>query len=128
MSKLTMGCKVFVINDNHTIRKGTLKGIYDSVGIAVVDFDDNEGTFEKVKLDKIGIVEETEAPTEKERPSAPVEKSEITITQIEFMNTTSKIIADIAREVKNPKMFIAVCATILGKIHEALFLEDSENE
>lgn len=126
MSKLTMGCKVFVINDNHTVRKGTLKGIYDSVGIAVVDFDDNEGTFEKVKLDKIGIVEETEAPTEKERPSAPVEKSEITITSEDFRATIAKIIAE---ESKTCHPAVAMTLTIgFVKLHKALFTEDPENE
>lgn len=126
MSKLTMDCKVFVINDNHTIRKGTLKGIYDSVGIAVVDFDDNEGTFEKVKLDKIGIVEETEVPTEKERPSAPVEKSEITITPEEFRDKAIDIIFKVTDGRHSLVADVLTCG--FAKLSNALFIEDPENE
>lgn len=127
MSKLTMGCKVFVINDDHTLRKGTLKRIYDSVNIAVVDFDDNEGAFEKVSLDKLGILEEkTETTTEKERPSAPVEKSEITITPDEFRDICSKMVA---KDFKSYDSIVALTITIAySKLHRALFFEDPENE
>ena len=129
MSKLTKDCRVFVIADNHKMRKGTLKGIYEGVNTAVVDFDDNNEVFEKVKLDSIGILEEpTEPIYEEPTESVLTEKSEITITPIEFMNITSKIIADMARDHNHPCEFIGACAVILGKIHEALFLEDPENE
>ena len=127
MSKLTKDCRVFVIADNHAMRKGTLKGIYEGVNTAVVDFDDNNEVFEKVKLDSIGILEEeTETTTEKDTPSAPIEKPEITITPDEFRDKCVEVVVEVAKN-GNPIIGMALTAGF-AELARALFFEDPEND
>lgn len=114
---LTKGQKIKVV-DNNELKDGTLRDVYETLDIAIVDIGD--GVYKKVRIDQIAIVEE--------KPTEPVAKSEITITPSEFMTITCKIVAKLALDVDDSVKFMGACSILLGKIHTALFIEGSENE
>lgn len=116
---LTKGQKIVVVEDNE-LKHGTIRDLYEKVGIAIVDF--GEGLYKKVHIDKIAICDEKTAEIDK-----PVEKSEITITPSEFMEITTNVIGKLAHEVDYPIEFMGACSILLGRIHKALFIEDSND-
>ena len=122
MSKFKIDQKVYVV-DNGELIPGTIHTVYESLGYALVRFDNDE--LQKVMLERIAVMTEEK---ETEKPSEPVFKSEITITPEEFMNIASSIVADEAKETENPIIFMGACSILMSKIHKALFLEGSDDD
>lgn len=123
MSKFKPGFRVVVIDgDTHEIRKGVINATYEEVEIAIVKFDD--GNVEKVGFDYLSI--EPETKVQEEKPTEPVEKSEITITPGEFRKLCTRVIAE---EVKNQKEIgglLGLTFTIFSsELHRALFFDDA---
>ena len=112
-----IGDKVVKIQDGK-LRKCTIKNVYfTNPPIFAIEFED--GTVEKARRADIAPEPKVETPKETE----PVIKSEITITPDEFKEITIRIIAE---ETKCCKALGVALASIMGKIHKALFVE-SEN-
>lgn len=122
MSEFKPGVRVVVIDgDTHKIRKGVINTVYPSIKIAIVKFDD--GNVEKVDFDYLGIESETEV--QEEKPTEPVEKSEITITPNEFRKISVTLIAE---ETKEMPIIVGVAfSQFCAKLYEALFLDAVDN-
>ena len=114
-----IGDKVVTIKDGE-LRKGVIKNFFPvNPPVFVIEFED--GSVEKVLYSNVATGPKTETPEE----NAPVEKSEITITPGEFREITCRVIAE---ETKKHKIVGLAFASIMGKIHRALFVEPWENE
>lgn len=127
MSKFEKGTTVLHIVNNR-LKRGTILSIYDTLNVAVVSFED--GSTEKVKLSDLAISYEEKRRQEpekirEEKPSNPVEKSEITITPVEFR----KKVVDLATEKSmNGKFKEGFVITYIGaELHKALFYDDAVN-
>lgn len=118
---LKPGVRVVVIDDDHKLRRGTVKVHYDMLDVVLVKFDD--GNVEKVPFKKIGIEPEAQEDEKKE----PEEKTMITITPDEFEKITTKIVGKILFKLRRPEL-IPIVGTILGDIHYALFFGEDEDE
>lgn len=118
MSKFEIDQKVLVVEDNE-LKPGTIRSLYETLGIAIVDF--GEAEYKKVNIDKIAIVHENEKNAES---NEPIERAEITITPNEFMEIATSVLAKEAKGMDNPIMFMGACSILMGKIHKALFIED----
>lgn len=119
MSKFRPGVRVVVIDgDTHELRKGVINSIYQDIEIAIVKFDD--GNTEKVEFDCLGVEPE---PTEPEKPTESVEKSEITITPDEFRNISMKVVAKLTE--KTPLVGIAL-TVFSAELHRVLFFGEQE--
>lgn len=117
--EFSIGDKVVTIKDGE-LRKGVVKNFFPvNPPIFLIEFED--GTVEKVLYNNVAPEPKTETPEE----NAPVEKSEITITPDEFREITCRVIAE---ETKKHKIVGLAFASIMGKIHRALFVESWENE
>lgn len=116
--EFSTGDKIVTIKDGE-LRKGVIKNFFPvNPPVFVIEFED--GTVEKVLYNNVAPEPKTETPEE----NAPVEKSEITITPDEFREITCRVIAE---ETKDHKIVGLACASIMGKIHRALFVEPWEN-
>ena len=123
MSKFTVGTRVGVIDaDTNEIRKGVINAVYPDIKLAIVKFDD--GNVEKVGFNYLGIEPETKA--QEEKPTAPVEKSEITITPDEFKKTGAKVMAEMIK--KHDPMLGMFAGVIIVEIHKKLFFDEVNNE
>lgn len=119
MSKFKPGFRVVVIDgDTHEIRKGVINATYEEVEIAIVKFDD--GNVEKVGFDYLGI--EPETKVQEEKPTEPVEKSEITITPEEFRKIAIKTVMNETADY-SPMVGIAFTCFVT-KLHKALFFDE----
>ena len=124
MSKFKPGFRVVVIDgDTHEIRKGVIKATYEEVEIAIVKFDD--GNVEKVGFDYLGI--EPETKVQEEKPTEPVEKSEITITPDEFKKIASKVVMENVKKMGEDGGLLGLTFTIfVAELHRALFFDNVE--
>lgn len=117
--EFSTGDKVVTIKDGE-LRKGVIKNFYPiTPPVFVIEFED--GSVEKVLYSNVAPEPKTETPEE----NAPVEKPEITITPSEFREITCRVIAE---ETKKHKIVGLAFASLMGKIHRALFIESWENE
>lgn len=111
MSKFKLGVRVVVIDgDTHEIRKGVIDNVYETLEVAIVKFDD--GNVEKVGFDYLSIESE--------------KKSEITITEEEFID----IVTDIATEFATKHGYtVGLKTTLLGaEIGKRLFRKPVKND
>lgn len=115
------GDKVVTIKDGE-LRKGVVKNFYPMVTPPIFAIEFEDGTVEKVPYNNVAPEPKTETPEEK---NDPVEKSEITITPDEFREITCRVIAE---NTKEHKIVGLAFASIMGKIHRALFIEPWEEE
>lgn len=116
--EFSTGDKVVTIKDGE-LRKGVIKNFYPiTPPVFVIEFED--GSVEKVLYSNVAPEPKTETPEE----NAPVEKPEITITPSEFREITCRVIAE---EYKSRKLLGLAVASLMGKIHRALFIEPWEN-
>ena len=117
MSNFKEGIRVAIIHDGE-ILEGKITKLYAPVDIAIVSLDN--GDFVKAKLSELAIIKEEKTEEEKE----PVEKSEITITPEEFSAIACKVIAE-----NTDSIVVALSiGEIMAKLHEALFIDEGENE
>lgn len=122
MSKFEIDQKVYVV-DNGVLKPGTIHAVYDTLEYAVVRYDDGE--MQKVMFEHIAVMQEEK---ETEKPSEPVLKSEITITQNEFMEIGSRVLAETAYESDGGFELMGIFARLLAKMHTALFVEGPDDE
>ena len=122
MSKFEIDQKVYVVK-NGVLKPGTIHAVYDSLGYAVVRYDGGE--LQKVMFERIAVMPEEK---ETEKPSEPVEKSEITITPNEFMEIGARISAEIANESDGGLELMGIFARVLAMMHIALFVEGPDDE
>lgn len=123
MIEFKPGLRVVVIDeDTHEVRKGVINASYEGVEVAIVKFDD--GNVEKVGFDYLGI--EPETKVQEEKPTEPVEKSEITITPGEFRKLCTRVIAEEVKEHKEIGGLLELTFTIFSaELHRALFFDDA---
>ena len=98
MSKFKPGVRVVVIDENNELKKGVIKSIFESVNIAIVEFDDD--TIGKVNITNLGICREepTEEPTEPEKKIRTLDKNtEVTITLGDFADLCIKTAVEMGR-------------------------------
>ena len=118
--EFSTGDKIVTIKDGE-LRKGVIKNFYPvNPPVFLIEFED--GAVEKVLYSNVAPEPKTETPEEENKP---VEKSEITITPREFMRITTRVIAE---NTKDRKLVGLAFASIMSKIHIALFVDDWENE
>lgn len=123
MSKLNPGVKVFVIDENHEMKKGVINAVHESVSIAIVKFDD--GSVEKVNVNCLGIYREE--PTEETKE--PVEKTEITITPEKFKKIAMKVMKEDLKEMDEGAGLLGMTFLIfITKLHKALFFDAVEDD
>lgn len=100
---------------------GTIKELFPiDPPVCIVKFED--GSFGKIPCNEMALEPKSEPVEEK---NEPITKSEITITPDEFENVACRVIA---RETKDHPIIGFVTASIISKIHEALFTESSGND
>ena len=122
MSKFKPGLRVCVIDaDTSELRKGVIKSICYELEIAIVKFDDDN--VEKVRFDCLGI--EPETKVQEEKPTEPVEKSEITITPEAFRNVSMDTVLEMTKD--NPIVGLAL-TLYTAKLHRALFFDAVDND
>lgn len=126
MSKFTVGTRVGVIDaDTNEIRKGVINAVYPDIEIAIVNFDD--GNVEKVSFDYLGIEPDNKA--QEEKPTEPVEKSEITITPGEFKKIASKVVMKNVKKMDEGGEWLGLAFTIfVVELHKALFFDEVDND
>ena len=126
MSKFEKGVRVVVIDaDTREIRKGVINASYEDLEIAIVKFDD--GNVEKVAFNYLGI--EPETKVQEEKPTEPVEKSEITITPDEFKKIASKVVMRNVEKMGEGGGLIGLSFTIFSaELHRALFFDAVDND
>ena len=122
MSRFEIDQKVYVV-ENGVLKPGTIHTVYESLGYALVRFDNDE--LQKVMFERIAVMPEEK---ETEKPSEPVLKSEITITQNEFMEIGSRISAEIAYESDVGFEMMGIFARLLAMMHIALFVEGPDDD
>lgn len=115
------GDEVVTIKDGE-LRKGVIKNFFPvNPPVFVIEFED--GTVEKVPYTNVAPAPKTETQ-ESEEKNEPVEKTEITITPDEFREISCRVIAE---NTKENKIVGLAFASLMGKIHRALFIEPWEN-
>lgn len=119
--KLKPGVRVVVIDEDHKLRRGTVKVYYDMFDIVLVKFDD--GNVEKVPCDFIGIESDVQEDEKKE----PREKDMITITPAEFKETGVKVIEKLAKKLEKPPL-ILLATIVIADLHKALFIDEGEDD
>lgn len=90
MSKIKVDDRVIAI-ENGEIKKAIVKGVYDN--IVVIDF--GEGYLDKRRINDLALEPVQKSQEVPEKPTEPVEKSEIAITQRDFENASNYIINDL---------------------------------
>ena len=125
MRNLRTGIIVATIDENTgEIRKGIVEAVYEAMKIAIVKFDD--GDVEKVPFYRLGIESESKV---QEKPTEPVEKSEITITPDEFRDISSKVIAKEAKKLGADGAIVTLAFAVFSvELHKALFFDAVEND
>ena len=133
MSKFKVNMRVAVIDENE-IRKGTIRNIYDAIGVAIVHFDND--AVEKVGFSRLGILEEDEP---KEAPVPEEDNSDIdglgrdlsqtiTITRREYIKVLDKVLeAEVYTGVAN-YMNARSIACVLGSLEYELFDNDESEK
>lgn len=125
MSKFKTGMRVVVIDENNEVRKGVINTVYEDMEIAIVKFDD--GNVEKVHFSYLGI--EPETKDQEEKPTEPVEKSEITITPDEFKKIASKVVMKNVEKMGEGGGLLGLTFTIFAvELHRALFFDAVDND
>ena len=122
MCKFKPGVRVIVIDEDHEIRRGVINAVYPDIKLAIVKFDD--GNVEKVGFNYLGI--ESDNKAQEEKPTEPVEKSEITITPDEFKKTGTKVMSEFIK--KHDPMLGMFAGVIIAEIHKKLFFDAVDNE
>lgn len=122
MSKFEIDQKVLVVEDNE-LKPGTIRSLYETLGIAIVDF--GEAEYKKVKIDNIAIEHESEKDAES---NEPIERAEITITPNEFKEIASKVASEVMLTMNKPIEVIGDYAVIVAKLQLALFVEDPNDD
>lgn len=118
MGNFEPGIRIVVIDDNH-VRSGVIVNTYDIEKIAVVRFAD--GTVEKVRFENLGVIQDENVQDEK--TTAPVEKSEITITPEEFKKIASEVIYENIKKIdKNAGLLSMALGFFVVELHRALFV------
>lgn len=116
------GDEVVTIKDGE-LRKGVIKNFYPiNPPVFVIEFED--GTVEKVLYSNVAPAPKTETQ-EPEEKNESVEKAEITITPDEFKKIACRVIA---KETKNRMILGLAFASLMSKVHKALFIEPWEND
>ena len=115
-----IGDKIVTIKDGE-LRKGVIKKFYPMVNPPIFAIEFEDGTVEKVPYNN--VAPDPEAKTQ-EAENAPVEKTEITITPDVFKEITCRVIVE---ETKDQKLLGLAFASLMTKIHRALFVEPWEN-
>lgn len=125
--KMSVGDRVVMI-ENHELRRGVIRKIYDDIPtpVLMVEFDDGE--IEKVYPGDVAIEPKAEVKEDQEvkEEKKPIEKSEITITPDEFMEIASNVVAKEA--VQGGAMLMMLGTILMTKLHEKLFVEEKEND
>lgn len=121
MSKFNVGMRVVVI-ENNVVRKGVIRTLYESLEMAIVEYDD--GNVEKVHFSYLGI--ESETNDQEEETTEPLEKSEITITPDEFKKIAVRACAEVS--VKGGPATAILSGILVAHIHSALFFNGGEND
>lgn len=121
MGKIKEGARVVVVEENNEIKRGVVRDVFDELATAIVDLDD--GSVEKVSFYRMGIEPETKATEEK--PTEPVEKSEVTITPADFMKICSDTIA--FEMIKTDPLITLGLVPFCAKLHKALFYDAVDN-
>lgn len=126
MSKFLYGTRVAFIGENNELKEGTVKEAYDDLKVATVLIDN--GDLVKTRFTDLAIL--PEKVTQDEKPAeettettAPIEKSEITITPDEFREKSVKVLSKLSKEIGEP-MLPMVGIAIISKVHKALFLDE----
>ena len=121
MRNLQTGIIVATIDENTgEIRKGIVEAVYEAMKIAIVKFDD--GNVEKVPFYRLGI--ELESKVQEEKPTEPVEKSEITITPDEFRDISCKVIAKEVKKMGEDGAIVTLAFAVFSvELHKALFFD-----
>ena len=126
MSKFKEGTRVLAIVDSE-MKRGVISSFYDVLGVAVVQFDDN--SVGKVKISDLAISHEEERRQEPEKPTEPVEKSEITITPDEFKKIASKVVMKNVKQMGEGGGLLGLTFTIfVAELHRALFFDAVDND
>lgn len=118
--KMSIGDRVVMI-ENHELRRGVIRKIYDDIPtpVLMVEFDDGE--IEKVYPGDVALEPKAEVKEEKK----PVEKSEITITPEEFR----EISIDTVMKFTNNDTIVGLTLTMFcADLHQALFENEGEND
>ena len=92
MSIFKEGTKVSVVGDDHIIRTGTIRSVYETLGIAIVIMDD--GNVEKVSFNRMGIVPETETQRDQDDNNEPREDVKV---------ISRKYFSEVLLEVNDPE-------------------------
>ena len=117
MSRFNVGDRVAVVMDDNIV-EGKITKLYDELNVAIVTLDTEDVV--KVNFSDMSTIREEKAETVKE----PVEKSEITITPEEFSNIACKVIAE-----NTDSLILGLeIANVMAKLHEALFVDEGEND
>lgn len=122
MCKFKPGVRVIVIDEDHEIRRGVINAVYPDIKLTIVKFDD--GNVEKVGFNYLGI--EPDNKVQEEKPTEPVEKSEITITPAEFKKIGTKVMTEITK--KGGPVLGFACTLIIANLHKALFFDAVDND
>ena len=118
MSKVKVGDRVIVI-DNNELKKATVKNIY--VNVAIIEYDD--GYLDKKRIDDLAPEPVQEIPEEK--PTEPVEKSEVTITRDEYRKIGIDVLTKLSKD--EPMMGLLGIA-VIGEIERKLFVRPVGND
>lgn len=129
--KFEIGDRVLTIIDSK-MYKGTIKRLHLDLPrpVAIIDLDD--GTTGKFYITDIipepkesKEVKEEPEKVQEEKPTEPVEKSEITITPEEFRNVSMNVVEELTKD--QPMVGLAITLYLM-KLHRALFFDAVENE
>lgn len=125
--KFEIGDRVTLILDNEMC-KGNIERLHVDLPrpVAIVTLDDGRTTKAYVTdiIPESNVAKEPEKVQE-EKPTEPVEKSEITITPEEFRKKST----DLAHEMAKGKPLVEIAIIMfLGCLHKALFFDAVEND
>lgn len=124
--KMSIGDRVVMI-ENHELRRGVIRKIYDDIPnpVLMVEFDDGE--IEKVYPGDVALEPKAEVKEDQEvkEEKKPVEKSEITITSEEFRKIGVKTSVEFA---KDEPMVSLMLTIFCAELHRALFVNEGEND
>lgn len=125
MSEFKEGTRVLAI-ENSKMKRGVISSLYDVLGVAVVQFDDD--SVGKVKVSDL-VIDQEATKEEPEKPTEPVEKSEITITPDEFKKIASKVVMKNVKKMGEGGGLLVLTFTIfVAELHGALFFDAVDND
>lgn len=120
--KLVPGDEVQFISDSK-LMIGTIIKIFDDITDPVIIVKHENSVYKVSPSDVIPYTPHEDEPKAEER----IEKESITISCNEFRSIASSVVADMASELGEPSL-ILIGATILSKLHRALFMEKRDND